>query len=104
MLFRGFLSLSDTLGKLAVALHDGLLQTVAAETDLPVLAALLRTLHALANCAPYPRLPPTLLPRIMLVGSGLFPSQLASKGSSFCNVSWSFHYKRYRCCHASFES
>jgi hypothetical protein len=50
-----------------VALHDGLLQAAAREPDLAVLAAVLRALHALSCAAPYGRLPPTLLPRVVSV-------------------------------------
>ena len=64
---RGFTTLSGTLGKLAMCLHEGLLQAAATEPDLPVLAAVLRALCMLAAAAPYPRLPPSLLPRMLAV-------------------------------------
>ncbi len=60
---RGFTTLSGTLGQLAAATHAGLLQALAAEPDAAALAALLRALGALVAAAPYPRLPPDLLPR-----------------------------------------
>ncbi|KAK9841854.1 hypothetical protein WJX81_007459 [Elliptochloris bilobata] len=58
---RGFTTLSGTLGRLAVALHAGLLQALAAEEDPGVRVAMLRALGALVAAAPYPRLPPDLL-------------------------------------------
>jgi hypothetical protein len=64
---RGFTTLSGTLGKLALRLHEGLLQAAASEADPAALAAVLRALCALAGAAPYPRLPPGLLPRLLTV-------------------------------------
>ncbi|CAL8466624.1 g6160 [Coccomyxa elongata] len=62
---RGFTTLSATLGKLAVSLHDGLLQAAASEADPAVLASVLRLFQVLITSAPYLRLPPTLLPRVL---------------------------------------
>lgn len=64
---RGFTTLSATLGKLALSLHDGLLQAAASEADPAALTAVLRSLHVLICSAPYARLPPTLLPRTLSV-------------------------------------
>ena len=66
---RGFTTLSGTLGKLALCLHEGLLQAAASEADPAALAAVLRALCVLAGVAPYPRLPPGLLPRLLMVRS-----------------------------------
>ncbi|BDA41093.1 probable HEAT repeat-containing protein 6 at N-terminal half [Coccomyxa sp. Obi] len=62
---RGFTTLSATLGKLAVSLHDGLLQAAASDADQAALASVLRTLHVLISSAPYLRLPSTLLARVL---------------------------------------
>ncbi|KAK9916388.1 hypothetical protein WJX75_002097 [Coccomyxa subellipsoidea] len=62
---RGFTTLSATLGKLALSLHDGLLQAAASEADPAALTAVLRSLHVLICSAPYARLPPTLLSRTL---------------------------------------
>ncbi len=64
---RGFTTLSATLGKLALSLHDGLLQDAASEAHPAALTAVLRALHVLISSAPYARLPPTLLPRTLTV-------------------------------------
>jgi hypothetical protein len=64
---RGFTTLSATLGKLALSLHDGLLQAAASEADPAALTAVLRSLHVLICSAPYARLPPTLLSRTLSV-------------------------------------
>lgn len=64
---RGFTTLSATLGSLALSLHDGLLQAAANEADPAALTAVLRGLCVLICSAPYPRLPPTLLPRTLSV-------------------------------------
>lgn len=70
---RGFTTLSGTLGRLAVALHAGLLQALAAEPDPVVAAALLRALTALVSASPYPRLPAELLPQAIQVQSAPCP-------------------------------
>ena len=64
---RGFTTLSGTLGRLAVALHAGLLQALAAEEDPGARVALLRALGALVCAAPFHRLPPELLPQVIEV-------------------------------------
>ena len=64
---RGFTTLSGTLGKLAVCLHEGLLQALAREGDSTALAAVLQALAALVTAAPYARLPPEVLLRALAV-------------------------------------
>ncbi len=95
---RGFTTLSGTLGRLAVALHAGLLQALAVEPDPVVAAALLRALTALVSASPYPRLPPELLPHAIQVRSAPCPRRnlpfrsgscpVFLQTSSLCSVAW----------------
>ncbi|EIE26348.1 hypothetical protein COCSUDRAFT_39464 [Coccomyxa subellipsoidea C-169] len=48
---RGFTTLSATLGKLALSLHDGLLQDAASEAHPAALTAVLRALHDVHRCS-----------------------------------------------------
>ncbi|GAB4815069.1 hypothetical protein N2152v2_002115 [Parachlorella kessleri] len=86
---RGFLSLSLSLGLMAVALHTSLLHVLHAESDPAVVLCALRALGMLLLGAPYHRLPPALLPRCVqsfqaslekaaLPGSPRSPARLAS--------------------------
>ncbi|KAK9806281.1 hypothetical protein WJX72_008421 [[Myrmecia] bisecta] len=60
---RGFTTLSSSLGQMSVALHEGLFHAISIESHLVTLTAMLRTICTLLGTAPYPRLPPNLLPR-----------------------------------------
>lgn len=83
---RGFTTLSGTLGRLAAALHAGLLQALTAEPDPAVAAALLRALTALVSASPYPRLPPELLPQAIQVQSAPCPRRNPPFRSGSCPV------------------
>lgn len=67
---RGFITLSQSLGLMATALHAALLQSLAAEGDPGVLLCTLRALGMLLLAAPYHRLPQQLLPRCVQVRRG----------------------------------
>lgn len=67
---RGFITLSQSLGLMATALHAALLQSLAAEGDPGVLLCALRALGMLLLAAPYHRLPQQLLPRCVQVRWG----------------------------------
>eukprot|EP00891_Asterochloris_glomerata_P009277 jgi/Astpho2/9277/Aster-x0847 len=62
---RGFTTLSTTLGRMILSLHDGLLQALASEQHAAAASALLQALQALLRGAPYHRLPEDLLPRTL---------------------------------------
>ena len=67
---RGFTTLSTTLGRMLLSLHDGLLQALASEQHAAAAGALLQALQALLRGAPYHRLPEDLLPRTLEVQHG----------------------------------
>lgn len=54
---------------MVVSTHEGLLQAIAQERQQAALAAALRALQTLMGAAPYPRLPPDLLPRCLEVST-----------------------------------
>lgn len=60
-----------------MCLHESLLQALAREGDAGALAAVLQALAALVAAAPYPRLPPELLPRALSVRAP-FPAMTRS--------------------------
>ena len=67
---RGFTTLSTTLGRMLLSLHDGLLQALASEQHAAAAGALLQALQALLRGAPYHRLPGDLLPCTLEVQHG----------------------------------
>ena len=66
-LYRGFTTLSSTLGHLVIALHDGLLHAISSEAHMAALVNMLKTLGTLMLSAAYGRLPTDLLPRCIEV-------------------------------------
>ncbi len=62
---RGFITLSASLGLMALALHEGLLEALKRESSSAVLAQDLKALAALVAATPYHRLPSGLLTRTL---------------------------------------
>ena len=77
---RGFTTLSTTLGRMILSLHDGLLQALASEQHAAAASALLQALQALLRGAPYHRLPQDLLPRTLEVQPGRACCQAVLQG------------------------
>lgn len=90
-MYRGFTTLSATLGKLAVSLHDGLLQAAASEADPAVLASVLRLFQVLITSAQYLRLPPTLLPRVLTVRSSCALPEGRKAAGVYCLAKYEVH-------------
>ena len=62
---RGFTTLSVSLGRMVLALHEGLLHAIENEEKLSVLPHLFRTLNCLIAATPYDRMPSDLRTRIV---------------------------------------
>lgn len=82
MLYRGFTTLSTTLGHLVIALHDGLLHAISNEAVIAPLVNVLKALQTLMASAAYSRLPTNLLPRCIEVS--LKPYLLSSTEFRCC--------------------
>jgi hypothetical protein len=73
-LYRGFTTLSASLGGMAQALNEGLLEALTQESSPAVLAQDLRALSTLLAATPYHRLPSGLLTRILQASIGCVPA------------------------------
>jgi hypothetical protein len=79
---RGFITLSTSLGHLAVCVHAGLLHAVAAEPSILVLSSVLRALCIFTGTAPLERLPQQLLPDMLIAVRARWESLASSTNSN----------------------